>query len=92
LEKDPLSPPEEEVAQGEHPLDPLFFSGYISTFSGVIAIGGMPERRGRKHEKPEPQERLFVSLRISTEPLITKNLMVTIRKWHDNKILKKSQL
>jgi hypothetical protein len=34
--------------------DPLFFLGYISTLSGVIAIGGMPERRGRKHEKLEP--------------------------------------
>jgi hypothetical protein len=28
--------------------------GYISTLSGVIATGGMPERRGRKHEKLEP--------------------------------------
>jgi hypothetical protein len=28
--------------------------GYISTLSGVIAIGGMPERRVRKHEKLEP--------------------------------------
>jgi hypothetical protein len=28
----------------------------------------MPERQGRKHEKLEPQERLFVSMRISTEP------------------------
>jgi hypothetical protein len=54
LENDPLSPPEGEAAQGEHPLDPLFFSGYISTLSGVIAIGGMPERLGRKHEKLEP--------------------------------------
>jgi len=54
LENDPLSPPEGEAAQGEHPLDPLFFLGYISTLSGVIAIGGMPERRGRKHEKLEP--------------------------------------
>jgi hypothetical protein len=54
LEKDPLSPPEGEAAQGEHPLDPLFFSGYISTLSGVIAIGGMPEWRGWKHEKVEP--------------------------------------
>jgi hypothetical protein len=34
-------------------MTPLF-SGYISTLSGVIAIGGMPERRGRKHEKLEP--------------------------------------
>jgi hypothetical protein len=54
LENDPLSPPEGEAVQGGHPLDPLFFSGYISTLSGVIAIGGMPERRGRKHEKVEP--------------------------------------
>jgi hypothetical protein len=25
LENDPLSPPEGEATQGEHPLDPLFF-------------------------------------------------------------------
>jgi hypothetical protein len=25
MENDPLSPPEGEAAQGEHPLDPLFF-------------------------------------------------------------------
>jgi hypothetical protein len=42
-----------EAAQGEHPIDPLF-SGYISTLSGVIAKGGIPERRGRAHEKLEP--------------------------------------
>jgi hypothetical protein len=54
LENDPLSPPEGEATQGEHPPGPLFFSGFISTFSGVIAIRGMPERRGRKHEKVEP--------------------------------------
>jgi len=50
----PLSPPEGEAAQGAHPLDPLFFLGYISTLSGVISIGRMPEWRGRKHEKVEP--------------------------------------
>jgi hypothetical protein len=54
LENDPLSPQEREAAQGEHPPDPLFFLGYVSTSSGVLAIGGMPERRGRKHEKQEP--------------------------------------
>ena len=54
LENDPLSPPEGEAAQGGHPPDPLFFSGYISTLSGVITTGGMPGRRGRKHEKVEP--------------------------------------
>ena len=54
LEGDPLSPPEGEAAQGEHPLVPLFFKEYFSTLSGVIAIGGMPERRGRKHEMLEP--------------------------------------
>jgi len=49
----PSLPQRGEAAQGEHPLDSLFFLGYISTLSGVIAIGGMPERRGRKHEKLE---------------------------------------
>jgi hypothetical protein len=54
LENYPLSPMEGEAVQGEHPLDPLFFFGYISTLSGVIATGGMPGRRGRKYEKLEP--------------------------------------
>jgi len=44
-----------KAAQGGHPPDPLFFLGYISTLSGVIAIRGLPERRERKHEKLEPQ-------------------------------------
>ena len=39
--------------KGSIPLTP-FFSGYISTLSGVFAIGGMPERWGRKHEKLDP--------------------------------------
>jgi hypothetical protein len=56
LENDPLSPPKGEAAQGEH-----LFPGYNSALSGVIAIGGMPERRGRKHEmQKSSQERLFV--------------------------------
>jgi hypothetical protein len=54
LENDPLSLTEGEAAQGGHPLDPLFFPGYISTLSGVLVIGGIPEWRGRKHEKLEP--------------------------------------
>jgi hypothetical protein len=67
MENDPLSPPEGEAVQGEHPLDPLFL-GYISTLSGIFAIRGMPEQRGRNHEKLELQERLFVSMRILAEP------------------------
>jgi hypothetical protein len=67
LENDPLSPPVEEAPQGEHPLEPLFL-GYISALSGVIATGGIPERRGGSMKIWSPQERLFVSMRISTEP------------------------
>jgi hypothetical protein len=70
LEGNPLSPPEGEAACGGHPLDPLFFKEYFSTLSGVIALGGMPERRGRKHEMQRAlKERLFVSMRVSTKPI-----------------------
>jgi hypothetical protein len=41
-----------EQPKGSIPLTPSF-AGYILTLSGVIAIGGMPERRERKHEKLE---------------------------------------
>ncbi|MFH0968603.1 MAG: hypothetical protein V1862_13055, partial [Methanobacteriota archaeon] len=41
----PLSPPEGEASQGEHPL-----FGSSRRPSEVIAIWGMPERRGQKHE------------------------------------------
>jgi hypothetical protein len=50
----PSLPQRGKQPKGSIPFDPLFFSGYISTLSGVIAIGGMPERRGRKHENLEP--------------------------------------
>jgi len=36
------------------PLTPSFFGVLFSTLSGVIAIGGMPKRRGRKHDGLEP--------------------------------------
>ena len=50
----PSLPPKGEAACGEHPLDPSFFGVLFSTFSGVIAIWGMPKRRGRKHGVLEP--------------------------------------
>jgi hypothetical protein len=53
LEGDPLSPQRGKQHAGMLPLTPSFF-GVFSTLSGVIAIGGMPERRGRKHEMMEP--------------------------------------
>jgi len=53
LENNPLSPPEGEAAQGEHPLDPLFSRGIFQPYQ-ELSQWGMPERRGRKHEKLEP--------------------------------------
>jgi len=50
----PSLPQRGKQPKGSIPLTPLFFLGYISILSGVIAIGGMPGRRGRKHEKLEP--------------------------------------
>jgi hypothetical protein len=50
-EGDPLSPPEGEASQGEHPLTPYFVS-YLRS-SQVIAMWGVPERRGKKHELRE---------------------------------------
>jgi len=38
LEGDPLSPPEGEAAQGEHPLVPLFFKEYFSTLSSKFSL------------------------------------------------------
>ena len=35
LEGDPLSPPEGEATQGEHPLDPLHFRGYINLLKNI---------------------------------------------------------
>jgi hypothetical protein len=32
VENDALSPPDEEAAQGEHPLDPLFFLGMFQPY------------------------------------------------------------
>jgi len=55
--------------KGSIPLTP-FFLGYISTLSGVIAIGGCPSGGGESMKTWIPQERLFVFMRISTEPKI----------------------
>jgi hypothetical protein len=52
---------------GSIPLTPSF-SEYFSTLSGVIAIGGCPNGGGGSMKSWSPQERLFVSMRISTEP------------------------
>jgi hypothetical protein len=49
-----LSPPEGEAACGDHPLAPSFAGDFFSTLSGGIAIRGMPERRGEKHDVLEP--------------------------------------
>jgi hypothetical protein len=38
---------------GSIPLTPSFFGVLFSTFSGVIAIWGMPERREGKHDREE---------------------------------------
>jgi len=72
LEKDPLSPPEGEAAQGEHPLDPLFFQDTFQPYQELSQLRGCPSGGGGSMKRWSPQERLFVSLRISTEPLITK--------------------
>jgi hypothetical protein len=52
-EDDPFSPPEGEVTQGEHPLTPIL-SGFFINLLMIIAIWGMPERRGRKDDVLEP--------------------------------------
>jgi hypothetical protein len=48
----PALPQRGKQPKGSIPLIPSF-AGYISTLSGVIVTGGMPERRGQKHEKLE---------------------------------------
>jgi hypothetical protein len=69
LENDPLSPPEGEAAQGEHPLDPLFFRDIFQPYLELSQQGGCPSGGGGSMKSWSPQERLFVSMRISTEPI-----------------------
>jgi hypothetical protein len=60
-EYDPLSPPEREAAQGEHPLDPRFL-GFASPFLMAIALLGDARAAGAKSTMCcSPQERFFVS-------------------------------
>jgi hypothetical protein len=51
-EGDPLTPPEGEAAQGEHPPDPFFREEIFINFMRFIAIWEMPKRR--KHNVLEP--------------------------------------
>jgi hypothetical protein len=67
LENDPLSPPEGEAAQGEHPLDPLFFRDIFQPYQELSQQGGCPSGGGGSMKRWSHQERLFVSMRISTE-------------------------
>jgi hypothetical protein len=46
----PTLPQRGRQPKGGIPLTPSFFGGLFSTFLGIIAIGGMPERRGLKHD------------------------------------------
>jgi hypothetical protein len=68
LENNPLSPPEGEAAQGEHPLDPLFFRDIFQPYQVLSQQGVCPSGGGGSMKRWSPQERLFVSMRISTEP------------------------
>ena len=69
LENDPLSPPAGEAAQGEPPLDPLFFRDIFQTYQELSQLGGCPSGGGGSMKRWSHQERLFVSMRISTEPV-----------------------
>jgi hypothetical protein len=51
-EGDPLSPPEGRATPGEIPL--TSFPGYFYQSSEGCRIWGMPWRRGRRHDVPEP--------------------------------------
>jgi hypothetical protein len=44
---DPLSPPEGEAAQGEHPLDPLFSKGIGNILWGITISGNELVAEGR---------------------------------------------
>jgi len=55
--------------KGSIPLTSSFFGVIFSTLSGFIAIGGMPERRGRKHDvQKAPKSDYFFLFRVSTKP------------------------
>jgi hypothetical protein len=68
----PSIPQKGKKPKGSIPFTPSFFLGYISTLSGVIASGGMPERRGRKHEKLEHQRTIVYFYRSFNKARVSK--------------------
>jgi hypothetical protein len=69
-EGDPLSPPEGEAIQGEHPLTPTFVKVFHQPSDDYRTIGECPGGGGGSTMCRSPQERLLVSLKISTKPLL----------------------
>ncbi|MCX6684559.1 MAG: hypothetical protein NTZ37_07525 [Methanoregula sp.] len=59
---DPLSPPEGEAAQGEHPLAPSFVKVFHQPSDDYRNIGGCPSGGGGSTMCWSSQERLLVSL------------------------------
>jgi hypothetical protein len=57
-----------EAAQGEHPLDPLFFRDIFQPYQELSQQGGCPGGGDGHMKSWRSHERLFVSMRISTEP------------------------
>ena len=69
-EGDPRSPPEGEATQGEHPLTSTFVKVFHQPSDDYRNIGGCPSGGGGSTMCRSPQERLLVSLKISTKPLL----------------------
>jgi hypothetical protein len=72
LENDPLSPPEGEAAQREHPRNPRFFGVYFNLLRSYRNRGDA-QAAGEKDEKLEPPRAIvYFSMRVSTKPEIIK--------------------
>jgi hypothetical protein len=68
-----------EAAQGEHPLDPLFFGVFFFNLISGYRNRGCPSGGGGNTVCWSPQERLIVFMRVSIKPFITERILIVIR-------------
>ena len=70
----PSLPQRGKQSKGSIPLTPSFFQDIFQPYQELSQQGGCPSGGGGSMKSWNPQERLFVSMRISTEPKIEKIL------------------
>jgi hypothetical protein len=74
-EGDPLSPPEGEAAQGEHPLDPRFF---INLLRAIIVLGDARAAGAEAQSAGVPKSDFMFLLRVSTEQKMCNILFIKL--------------